>query len=154
MKTTLKLALAASALAAALPVAAEITACPLDSDQGHIARAWTARWLDALHAAEPGDIARLYAEGAVLMPPSDETIVGRDLISAWLSAHPGPAQQADYQVDIVSCELRGNALHIAGVWGASSAAADGQAALATGNVLRVLEPDAEGGWRSRYEIWN
>ena len=130
-----------------------ITTCAPDSSKRAIAENYTTRWLAAINGTGTGEIATLYAESAVLMPPSDETIVGREPISTYLRAHPGPATHADYRIDIVSCELRGNALHIAGVWGAQADGAQA-GALATGNVLRVLEADADGAWRSRYEIWN
>lgn len=146
--------LAAATAIPAVPVTAAVTTCASDSDKRAIAEAYTARWVSVLNAAEPRDISALYAESAILMPPSDETIVGRGPIAAYLRAHPGPAAQAEYRVDIVSCELRGNALHIAGVWGAEAQRGGAAGTLATGNVLRVLEADAAGAWRSRYEIWN
>jgi ketosteroid isomerase-like protein len=131
---------------------AGIATCAANSDNRAVAEAYQARWIAALNAEDSERIGSLYAESAVLMPPSDETIVGRQPIATYLHRADVPATRAQYSVDLVSCELRGNALHLAGVWGARTGTSS--QVLATGNLLRVLEPGADGNWVSRYEIWN
>ena len=138
----------------ALPAQADITICAPDSNASVVAETYQARWLAAFKTANPAVIAKLYNESTVLMPPTDETLVGREPISSYLSAHAVPANRADYRVEFVSCELRGNALHIAGVWGAVSGAVSASSTSMTGNLMRVLEPSADGEWISSYEIWN
>jgi len=150
LMTTLALAgLTAGSLGA---TANTISTCAVDGDSRAIAESYNTRWLAALRAGDDAQLSTLYTESAVLMPPSDETIVGAAPISNYLASHGVPAKEAAYAVDLVSCEVRGNALHIAGVWGARVPGAD--TALVTGNVLRVLEPGRDGRWIASYEIWN
>lgn len=140
------LAAPAVALAAEAPA---IETCAADSGNRAIAERYDTRWAEAFTRGDAASLEALYAESAVLMPPTDETFVGRTPIAEYLRSAPLPTRGADYSVDFVSCELRGNTLHVAGVWGAQ-----GQAGRVTGNVLRVLEPAGNGRWISRYEIWN
>lgn len=152
MQRKLTIAAAAVLYAASATSHAAVPGCALGSDARAIAESHQTRWLTALNGHDIAGLRALYAESAVLMPPSDETIVGRAPISEYLQASPGPAVRAQYAVDLVSCEVRGNALHIAGVWGARTE--NGSSVLATGNLLRVLEPGESGRWVVRYEIWN
>ena len=152
MNRKLITAAAVGFFAASAAANAAVSTCAVDSDNRAIAESYQSRWLDALNDRDTSRLSALYAESAVLMPPSDETIVGRAPISEYLHASPGPAVRAQYSVDLVSCEVRGTALHVAGVWGAR--AENGSGVLATGNLLRVLEPGEDGRWVVRYEIWN
>lgn len=152
MERILTIAAIASLVTVSLTATAGVSTCAVDSANRAIAESYQSRWLSALNDRDTSRLSALYAESAVLMPPSDETIVGRAPIAEYLHATPGPAVRAQYSVDFVSCEVRGNALHIAGVWGAQ--ADNGSNTLATGNLLRVLEPGADGRWIVRYEIWN
>jgi ketosteroid isomerase-like protein len=129
---------------------ADISICAADGETRAIAESYQARWKAAIDKGVPSELSALYAESAVLMPPTDETVVGNTPISAYLSQAELPAAAAEYSVDLVSCELRGNSLHLAGVWGAKVE----HGALTTGNLMRVLEPGQDGRWVSRYEIWN
>lgn len=126
-----------------------IETCAPDSGNRAIAEHFDARWSAAMSSRDTRALEGLYAESAVLMPPSDETFVGRAPVTAFLSGAATPARSADYSVDLVACELRGELLHVAGVWGTGAGAS-----RVTGNVLRVLEPAGNGQWVSRYEIWN
>jgi len=61
-----------------------------------------------------------------------------------------PGYTARYSVDFVSCELRGDALHVAAVWGMPG----NNGGWESGNVLRVLQNQGDGTWVANYEIWN
>jgi ketosteroid isomerase-like protein len=135
---------------AVAPVAADIHTCDADTRGRVIAEDYDARWRAALAVPSAADLAQLYGESAVLMPPTDETYVGRMPIVDYLTRSHVPGQAARYSVDLVSCELRGDALHIAAVWGIPGANGGWQ----SGNVLRVLEPNDDGTWVASYEIWN
>ncbi len=142
-------ALGGALLTTAGAASAAIETCAPDGESRAVADAYDARWRSAVAQRDTAALAELYAESAVLMPPSDETLVGRELIAERLGDGELTARAADYSVDVVSCDIQGGALHVAGVWGAATA--DG---WTTGNVMRVLEPAANGRWVSRYEIWN
>ncbi|MGR8920130.1 MAG: hypothetical protein ACU85V_10945 [Gammaproteobacteria bacterium] len=131
--------------------AADITTCTPDSAGHAVARAFQDRWSAAIASADVAAIAANYAESAVLMPPGEESYVGREPVAGYLAGTSGKARPAVTEVDLVSCELRDHTLHVAGVWG--SPGADG-GPWQTGNLVRVLEADAAGEWHTKLEIWN
>lgn len=128
--------------------------CPAGGQAERLAADTTTRWLDAAQSGNPQALAALYAENAVLMPPTDETIVGRQPIARYLAATPGAASLHGYTVDIVGCDLSGDTLEIAGVWGVDEAQRDPRTGLRTGNVMRVANRQPDGSWTLKYEIWN
>ncbi len=146
--------LALGLLLASAHATAEITTCAAHSGNRAIAEVYDQRWRAALNGADDGALEALYSESAVLMPPSDETLVGRAPISTYLNAAALPARASDYSVELVSCELHGTALHIAAVWATPGARDAGAGTWRSGNLLRVLEPGRDGQWVSAYEIWN
>ncbi|MEQ8663037.1 MAG: DUF4440 domain-containing protein [Gammaproteobacteria bacterium] len=151
MTTTLRTLTALLLAGAAGSATADIATCAADATSRAIAEAHLARWQAAVGSGERGAIARLYGESAVLMPPSDETLVGRTPIAEYLASHVTPAHQPSYHVELVSCELYGDAMHIAGVWGLPAAHSG---TWTSGNLMQVLEASGEGEWRASYEIWN
>ena len=155
MKTLTRSLLAAATLASAsfATQAAEF-GCPAGGPAERIATATTTRWLDAAQSGNAQALAALYAENAVLMPPTDETIVGRAPIVRYLADGPGAASLQGYTVDIVGCDLRGDTLEIAGVWGIDGAQRVPRTGLQTGNVMRVANRQPDGSWTLKYEIWN
>ena len=138
--------------AAVLPAAAEI-GCPADAPAARIAAETNARWVAAAASGEHARLAAMYAPDAVLMPPTDETIVGREPIARYLASSAPVAAPATYTVDVVGCALSGDTLEIAGVWGADETTGDARR-LRTGNVMRVATRGPDGAWRLKYEIWN
>jgi ketosteroid isomerase-like protein len=145
---TLILITAAGAAAAALPQCGAY-----DGNRG-IAEAFAARWQAALNSGDEAALSALYADGAVLMPPADETLVGRRPVTQYLMSGDVPARDTGYQVDLVSCDFDGDRLHIAGVWGTPGSPRADAGTWTSGNLLRVLEQTASGDWVSTYEIWN
>jgi len=127
--------------------------CPNGSDAQQLADDYNRRWLRAAGTGSAQQLAELYTDNAVLMPPTDETIVGRAPIGEYLTANDTGPRLSNYSVDIVACELAGDTLQFAGVWGATQA--DFRAnEIVTGNVLRIVDRQADGSWATRYEIWN
>ncbi|MGR9090636.1 MAG: YybH family protein [Gammaproteobacteria bacterium] len=130
------------------------SAAPRAAPAERIATSTTTRWLDAAQSHNARALGELYAENAVLMPPTDETIVGRAPIARYLADGPGAASLRGYTVDIVGCDLSGDTLEIAGVWGVDEAHLDPRTGLRTGNVMRVANRQPDGSWTLKYEIWN
>lgn len=154
MKTRSRYLCAALLATASLAPQAADFGCPAGGAAERLATATTTRWLDAAQSGSPQALAALYTENAVLMPPTDETIVGRAPIARYLADGPGAASLHGYTVDIVGCDLRGDTLEIAGVWGVDATRRDPRTGLQTGNVMRVANRQADGSWALKYEIWN
>lgn len=136
--------------------AAEISACAQNDDNRGIADAYEQRLRDAVRAKTGGDVSDLYAESAILMPPTDETLVGRGPIATYLTSRRVPLTDPRYNFDLVSCRMSGDTLHITGVWGVPGDAGGAKQPTTwmSGNLMRVLKPTPDGSWVSAYEIWN
>ncbi|MEM7541384.1 MAG: hypothetical protein AAF384_07320 [Pseudomonadota bacterium] len=147
MKTEIQTVLAiVSATISIICSAQDITPCNQRPEIEAIAKSFNIRWESAVTEASVSRLAGVYAHGAILMPPTDETLVGNTTIADFWSREEVIANLADYSFDLMSCELRGEALIISGVWGTDF--------QTTGNLLRVLDRNDSGEWVSRYEIWN
>lgn len=148
-----KLGMLALAVAFGQPAWSTEYGCPSGGFAQQLAENYNRRWLSAAESGSAQRLSELYTDNAVLMPPTDETIVGRTPIGEYLAAAGAGPQLADYTVDIVACQLAGDTLQFAGVWGANQTDHRGTAVV-TGNVLRILDRQPDGSWTLSYEIWN
>ena len=128
--------------------------CPIGAPAQHVAADYNHRWSTAVESGDPEKLGELYTHNAVLMPPTDETIIGRSLIGKYLAAADKNPQLENYSVDIVACELAGDTLKFAGVWGAEQIDYRGRQIAMTGNLVRILDRQPDGSWALSYEIWN
>lgn len=110
------------------------------------------QWADRFNRGDARALAGLYADDAVLMPPSDETVVSRAAIEEyWANTLTG---LGDYNVEFVQTRAQGDVLYTAGIWSAARVGADGEREVVGGNVVRVLERQDDGSWKLRVETWN
>ena len=150
MKSILSTLLLIGGISAGSLAQAAIHTCAIDTEDRRFATAYLASWRHAVTNTDDLAIESTYAESAVLMPPTDETVVGRDLISDYFHQTRSDLRAGELNIDLVSCEKRGDAFHIAAVWGTEA----GDGAWKSGNLLQILERADEGRWVTRYEIWN
>lgn len=109
-------------------------------------------WAHRFNSGDAQALAGLYADDAVLMPPTDETLFSRDSIAAyWKKSLAG---LANYDVQIVDAQAKGGLLYVAGVWSYERDAGNGRREVVGGNVLRVMERQGDGSWKLRAETWN
>ena len=92
---------------------ADIHTCAEKTPNRAVAEAYEQRWESALRAKAPSELAELYGDSAVLMPPSDETLVGRKPIADYFEREQVPAADENYAVDLISCRTFGETLHVA-----------------------------------------
>ena len=128
--------------------------CPIGVPAQRLADDYNRRWVMALNSGNAEELGKLYADNAVLMPPTDETIVGRAPIGSYLTSSANAPRLDQYTVDIVGCEFSGDSLQFAGVWGTRQIDYRGKSVTISGNVLRILDRQANGSWQTTYEIWN
>jgi len=149
--------LSLSALAAIFAISLSSAAgamCTADGSSKDIAESFNDQWTEAVRRGDRNAVEALYLREALLMPPTDETLYGAASIADYLLEHAGADKLADYSMDLVSCEDRGDTLHVAGVWSATRIDEDGYVSEIGGNVLRVLEQRENGSWATSYDIWN
>lgn len=128
--------------------------CAADGPGKNIAESFNKQWTEAVRHGDRNAVEALYSREALLMPPTDDTLYGAASIADYLLEHAGTDKLAGYSVDLVSCEDRGDTLHVAGVWSAREKDEEGNARDIGGNVLRVLRQRENGTWTTSYDIWN
>lgn len=125
-----------------------VKVAPVPETAAKITQAWAAEF----NAHDSAGLAELYTDNAVLMPPSDETLVTRDAVKDYWTKVLTVTHE--YDVQIVQAEQKGDVLYAAGIWSAKQTLPNGQALNVGGNVVRVLERQADGEWKLRVEAWN
>lgn len=154
LKQTINSGFLLAALTATAPVMAIEYGCPTGTQAAQLAEDFNQRWRQSIDSGQSAQTAELYTENAILMPPTDETIVGRAPIGEYLKDQSTTSSLGNYSVDIVACDLDGDTLNVAGVWGAEQVNYRGEAIAMTGNLMRVLDRNDDGSWALRFEIWN
>lgn len=100
----------------------------------------------------------LWADDAVALPPSEDPIIGKDAIKAWLES--GLNQEQNYE--ITKYEQNFEETQIIGEWvfewGVYSCTAkpksEGLPISTTGKLLRILKRQKDGSWKVSRSIWN
>ena len=76
------------------PAVAADYGCPAGAPAERVASDYNRRWLDALETGDPEHLRELYSDNAVIMPPTDETIIGRDPIGEYMATTPSAPPRA------------------------------------------------------------
>jgi len=113
----------------------------------------TLSWNYALNSGNAEALSQLYTEGAIVLPPTDESLQTREQIRDFWDQKIKQGF-SDYSVDNIDTRIEGNIAYQAGVWSASSVAANGRRVRIGGNILNVLERQGDGSWRARMQSWN
>jgi uncharacterized protein (TIGR02246 family) len=129
--------LLAAALGATVPQAAQRTIA--DANQA---------WLEAMKRQDAAGVAAPYADDAVFVTPTGETLHGRAAIEAFhRERFQKSARVIDGQIADDGMTLEGQLVY---EWGHATlrvAGTDGKTTSATGRFLTVWSPDASGRWR-------
>ena len=146
------IAIAALGLGGTHSAAAAVHTCAADPEAMRIAESFHGTWAGALERGNAQQLASLYGESAVLMPPGDLTVVGPRPIGEYLAADGRDTGTS--RIELVACEKVGDSIHVAAVWGSPAADSTVADTWKSGNLMRVLERARDGGWRTTFEIWN
>ncbi len=110
-------------------------------------------WSYALNSGNAEALSQLYTEAAIVLPPTDETLNTRSQIRDFWGQVISQGL-TDFSIDNIDTRIEGNTAYQAGVWSASRIDADGGMERIGGNILNVLERQADGSWRARMQTWN
>lgn len=86
------------------------------------------------------------------MPPTDETLAGHTAIGEFLEEFTQSGLEHN-GVDLVEVRREGDTIYAAGVWSAHRATGEGRE-LVGGNIVTILERQADGNWKTRLQTWN
>lgn len=109
------------------------------------------RWVTAAQAANWDEVASLYSEDAVVMPPNAESAEGRAGVLEVLRSFP-PLQSVNFdQVHIDGC---GDLAYVHGEYQMTFALPDNQTMEDRGKYIAIFERQADGQWRMTRDIFN
>lgn len=111
------------------------------------------QWNEAFDQGNTAALADLYTEDAVLVPPTDRMITGlaevekfwRILIWAGITARETRTERV---------EVIGDTAFTTGTWEGTGPNQQGTRSTYRGNVIRVLERQPDGTWKTRLHTWN
>lgn len=105
------------------------------------------RYAAAYRGNDPDALAVLYSDGAVLLPPGQEMVRGRDSVRAFWSR----GMEAGFEMATVSIEVSGEAGYVVGRYYVPP---DDQDDAETGKYIITLREEPDGVWRITADIWN
>ncbi len=136
------------AMAATLSLPLQATEAPAPAIQAN-----NLSWSYALNSGNVAALSQLYSDGAIVLPPTDETLNTREQIRAFWDQVLSQGF-SDFSIDNIDTRVAGDTAYQAGVWSASRTDANGRLERIGGNILNVLERQEDGSWRARMQSWN
>ena len=113
-----------------------------DADRDAI-RAAASAWLQAHQTNDWGAVAAMYTEDAVLMPPNQPEIRGRDDIRTWFEENEsGNRIELEY-VEIDGC---GDVAYVRGKYRMTIPVEGGEPIVDVGKLLEIRRRSADGSW--------
>ena len=110
-------------------------------------------WSDAAGAKNLDKLASFYAEDAVVYPPNEPVVNGRDAArKSWGTMLAMPDFKMSWTPE--SAGVNGNLGYTAGTYEDSYKGADGKTVSEKGKYLCVWRKGADGKWQAIHDMWN
>lgn len=108
----------------------------------------------AFNTKNAADIAKLYADNAVVMPaPAGEPVLGTAAVETFFAGLIA-AGVIDHQLTLVEAVEDGNLAYQRGKWAGAMLNEKGERQTFGGNVHLVYRKQANGNWKAVTHIWN
>lgn len=125
------------------------------------ARAETAPEFVAFHQTmekkfESGEISELgdlYADNAVMLPPSSEILSSQEAIQHYWN-NLREIGVYDYSIYAVEQSIDGNVAYTTALWVAKRKTGNGEDITFDGNISNVYEKQNDGSWKIKLQSWN
>ncbi|MDA2928036.1 SgcJ/EcaC family oxidoreductase [Acidobacteria bacterium AH-259-G07] len=111
-------------------------------------------FLTAHNANEASRLAALYTDGAVLMPPNEESVTGKQGVESWY--------QANFDQFTAELTLSSEEVEVAGDWAFDRGTYtitltpkdDGEPIEDNGKYIVILQKQPDNSWKITHAIWN
>jgi uncharacterized protein (TIGR02246 family) len=140
-----------SAFAAALALSVSMPAHAQDDPNIEDLRS---RYEAAFNGGDASQLAGLFAEDAVIMPPNVDAVEGRSAIEQHYGTVFGQAAPSGLSIDTRETRQLGDAMLDIGTFSFTATSPDGQTGPVTGDYLVVIERGDGDQWLITRHIWN
>lgn len=107
----------------------------------------------SFNANQIGNMLDVYADRAVMLPPSSEILNNRTSIQAYWESlkQVGFNNYSIYQVQL---DIEGDVAYATAIWEADRSSDNGEIINVSGNISNVFERQADGSWKITLQSWN
>jgi len=123
------------------------------ADEADAINALNIKWNAAINQGDTTQLVGLYADNAVMMPPSSEILSDQGAIKNYWDDLREVGIDA-YAINIVDLRINGDTAYQTILWEATRNAADGNVIQFDGNMSNVLERQKDGTWKIKLQSWN
>jgi uncharacterized protein (TIGR02246 family) len=123
------------------------------ADDSSAISALNSNWGVAVNKGDTTQLASLYADDAVMMPPSSEILSDRSAIKNYWDILREVGIDA-YAIQTINLRIEGDQAYQTVLWEATRNAADGNVFEFKGNMSNVLERQKDGTWKIKLQSWN
>lgn len=109
--------------------------------------------VEKFEAGEIAEMAELYAQDAVMLPPSSEILNSPEAIKRYWN-NLRQTGVYDYSIYEVEHNIVGDVAYATALWEARKKIADGRELVVDGNISNVYEKQRDGSWKIRLQSWN
>ena len=123
------------------------------ADEATAINALNIKWDTAVNQGDTMQLASLYMDNAVMMPPSSEILSDRGAIKNYWDNLREVGIDV-YAISTVDLRIDGDTAYQTVLWDATRNAADGNVIQFNGNMSNVLERQKDGTWKIKLQSWN
>ena len=109
-------------------------------------------WISNFAVADTHTLVRLYAEDAVMFPPSSEIVEGRTGIENYLNGLKEVGFK-DYTLSTIDMEFKNDLAYETAIWETTRVDEDGNTITLQGNMSNVFKKQDDGSWKITMQIW-
>lgn len=109
-------------------------------------------WDVAVNKGDTAQLASLYADDAIMIPPSSEILSDRDAIKGYWETLREVGIGA-YEVHTIDLRVEGDKAYQVAVWEAARPV-EGNVIRFEGNMSSVYERQKDGSWKIKLQSWN
>ncbi len=121
-------------------------------EQGDIEQ-FNSLWSSSFKQAETLRLASLYAQDAVMFPPSSEILEGRNAIENYFASLKRVGFE-EYSISLIDVDLKENTAYETATWEATRIDEAGNAITMEGNITNIFERQTDGSWKIKMQSWN
>ena len=99
--------------------------------------------------------AAAYTDDAILMPPNNSPVRGKQAIEKYLAEIGSQLQASNFQLSILEVDVQGDTTIVRGTYSSSFTVPGTDAPMEDrGKTLNVWKRQADGSWKLHRDIWN